>query len=164
MTAVQHKIFSRTGGIPGRVYLMAAVGLVFCAVAAAFFRTGESQRKFGVQGKIIVDGKPLAQAVIVFVPISIIGAKQSGAEVTNGQYRIEQINGLVKGRYRVEFYPYTSPFSTTGSSADGKSKPTAMPMPEWYSGRPRLEIDMQEEQLKYDFLLKTGAPPQAIQL
>jgi hypothetical protein len=156
MTADRQNRFDRSERNPGRVWITAALSLASCAVAVWFLRSGESLKKFGVQGKIVVDGKPLDQAVIVFIPLSIAGAKQSGAEVTNGEYQIEQINGLAKGRYRVEFYPYVSPFA----AERGK----AMAMPTWYGNRPRLEINVTEEQPKYDFSLKTGGHPVAIKL
>ena len=112
-----------------------------------------------MQGKIVLDGKPLDRALIVFIPISIEGARQSGSLVMNGEYQVSEQDGLMPGRYRVEFHPYTSPFDTGGSNRGGVAQ-----MPEWYAVKPRLEIEVKETERKYDFSLKTGGSPESTRL
>jgi hypothetical protein len=155
--AAQHNPSKQHGENKHRAWLMGAVLVICCAVIVLLFRSGEPRQKLGVQGKITLDGKPLDQALIVFIPISIEGARQSGSLVTNGKYQVDEQVGLVPGRYRVEFHPYLSLLDMGGSR-------TAKPMPQWYAVKPQLEIEVKASEMHYDFSLKTAGHPAAIQL
>jgi hypothetical protein len=54
-----------------------------------------------VKGRVTLDGQPLSEALIMFVPLAA-GQKKTGASVTGGNYEIQQSNGLSYGKYRVE--------------------------------------------------------------
>jgi hypothetical protein len=54
-----------------------------------------------VHGHVTLDGNPLNEAVVLFVPLDP-GRKKTGAEIENGNYKIAAEDGLLPGRYRVE--------------------------------------------------------------
>jgi hypothetical protein len=54
-----------------------------------------------VSGKVTLDGQPLDEAVIVFVPLEA-GRRKTGAEIRDGAYAISAADGLLPGNYRVE--------------------------------------------------------------
>ena len=55
-----------------------------------------------VVGKVTLDGQPLDEAVIMFVPLEA-GSRKTGARVVAGRYEVARVVGLSPGRYRVEF-------------------------------------------------------------
>jgi hypothetical protein len=54
-----------------------------------------------VSGQVTLDGRPLDEAVIVFIPLDG-GARKTGGEVIAGRYELPARDGLRPGRYRVE--------------------------------------------------------------
>jgi hypothetical protein len=57
--------------------------------------------KVPVRGQVTLDGQPLSEAVIVFVPLEA-GIKKTGASIRGGAYELVEIDGLLPGKYRVE--------------------------------------------------------------
>lgn len=55
----------------------------------------------GVQGSVTLDGEPVANGSIVFLPAAADGPKGAAA-VENGKYAIPPETGLKPGKYRVE--------------------------------------------------------------
>jgi hypothetical protein len=55
----------------------------------------------GITGTISLDGKPLDEAVILFVPLAA-GQKKTGAKVVAGHFKVSPEVGLLPGEYRVE--------------------------------------------------------------
>jgi hypothetical protein len=51
--------------------------------------------------RVTLDGQPLSEALIMFVPLGA-GQKKMGASITQGVYDIPQATGLAHGKYRVE--------------------------------------------------------------
>jgi hypothetical protein len=54
-----------------------------------------------VEGRVTLDGKPLNEAVILFVPLAK-GRKKTGGVIVDGKFHLAAINGLHSGEYRVE--------------------------------------------------------------
>jgi hypothetical protein len=54
-----------------------------------------------VSGRVTLDGEPLDEAVIMFVPLEA-NARKTGGAVTAGRYVVPRDVGLAAGRYRVE--------------------------------------------------------------
>jgi hypothetical protein len=72
---------------------MIAVGLVLFV--------GCSPTKAPVRGRVALDGQPLHEAIIMFIPLEA-GTKKTGAPIEHGSYEVAEINGLTPGKYRVE--------------------------------------------------------------
>src|SRR5689334_16793809 len=76
--------------------LFSAIGLV----APGCSGSGDELPREAVSGTVKLDGQPLANGAIQFTPDSG-GATSGGSTITDGQYSIEQENGLVPGSYKV---------------------------------------------------------------
>jgi hypothetical protein len=80
----------------GRIAL--ALGIVLLCVAFL----GCAPPTSAANGQVTLDGRPLSEAVIVFIPLHD-GARKTGAEVVAGRYELPSRDGLRPGCYRVEF-------------------------------------------------------------
>jgi hypothetical protein len=74
--------------------------LLACTWFAAFI-AGCADAPKPVHGTITLDGKPLDEAVVLFVPLEPQRRKTGGAIVA-GRYQIVAEDGLLPGKYRVE--------------------------------------------------------------
>lgn len=54
-----------------------------------------------VAGAVTLDGQPLEEAVVLFVPLDA-GGRKTGAPIAAGRYAVPRDVGLLPGRYRVE--------------------------------------------------------------
>ncbi len=54
-----------------------------------------------VEGHVTIDGVPVNEAAIIFVPLDH-GRAKTGALIVDGQYTLPAQEGLLPGRYRVE--------------------------------------------------------------
>jgi hypothetical protein len=63
---------------------------------------GESLNRQAVKGTVTVNGSPLANGQILFTPKKGTSGPAAAAAVSVGMYRIEELDGLVPGDYRVE--------------------------------------------------------------
>lgn len=76
--------------------LLLSVPLMGCGAGAV-----DGPPREAVSGKVTLDGKPLEQGAIQFLPASQAEGVSAGAVIAGGSYSIERDNGLVAGRYRV---------------------------------------------------------------
>lgn len=60
----------------------------------------------GVSGKISVNGQPLEQANIEFLPMNPSISNQFGAAVTQGAYRVDNSQQIKPGEYQVQIRAY----------------------------------------------------------
>jgi hypothetical protein len=70
--------------------------LAGCGVAAS-----DSLPREGISGEVTLDGQPLDQGAIQFIPASRKEGVAGGAVIQGGKYSIERGKGLVPGEYRV---------------------------------------------------------------
>jgi hypothetical protein len=54
-----------------------------------------------VEGSVTLDGAPLDEAAVMFVPLEH-GRSKTGALIENGKYKLPPNDGLLPGAYRVE--------------------------------------------------------------
>jgi hypothetical protein len=80
----------------------------------------ESDGRCEVSGSVSLNGQPLDQGVVMFVPVNQ-EQTQASALVTNGRYTIPRAQGLVPGKYRVAI---TAPDGKTPTDPDGVPGPT----------------------------------------
>jgi hypothetical protein len=80
-----------------RTILLAAA---FCLVLAV--GCGGDSRRQGIEGTVILDGKPLAVGQITFVPQPGSSGPTAGAEIADGRFSIAPKGGTFAGAFRVE--------------------------------------------------------------
>ena len=78
------------------------VVVAWVSLVAAIFSAGcGGPVRRAVAGAVTLDGRPLDEAVILFVPIDA-GGRKSGGPIVAGRYEVREDVGLPPGRYRVE--------------------------------------------------------------
>jgi hypothetical protein len=132
--------------------LIACVSGIFCISGCG----GPVKR--AVTGSVTLDGKPLEEAVILFVPLDGNGRK-TGAQISAGRYEVLGDVGLLPGRYRVEVAddPPIDPAARPGSL----SKPShRRQIPVAYSLTSPLAIDTAvSSESVFDFALTSQPSP-----
>lgn len=71
--------------------------------------------RVAVHGRVLLDGKPLAQGTIAFVPAGTNRGPKAGGSIQAGRYRIGRVRGPLPGRLRVEI--------RSNGAADGFANP-----------------------------------------
>ena len=85
------------------------ITILNCTLACIALQAGCNPTPISVRGRVDLEGKPLSEAVILFVPREA-GRKKTGGEVIDGVYELQAETGLLPGTYRVEIcLLYTSP-------------------------------------------------------
>jgi hypothetical protein len=85
-----------------RVLLRTALALAWlCAL-------GCSGDRAEVSGKVLLDGKPIEEGAITFIPIEGTRGPGTGAIIRDGKYHIPASKGVVVGRNRVELRAFRS--------------------------------------------------------
>ena len=69
---------------------------------AVILGCGGSDGRLAVEGSVQVDGAPLDQGEIVFLPSGSTKGPLAAGEIVDGNFRIPANKGLVAGSYRVE--------------------------------------------------------------
>jgi hypothetical protein len=72
-----------------------------------------------VQGRVTLDGKPLSEAAVLFIPLDG-DRKKTGAAIDRGQYRLPTADGLLPGQYRVEIIDNPPLHSERGRAAEAR--------------------------------------------
>ena len=74
-----------------------------CVLLATCFGCGnKGPRRAAVSGHVTVDGRPIDEGVIQFLPVEGTVGPETGGVIDNGQYDIPQNRGAVVGKSRVE--------------------------------------------------------------
>ena len=63
---------------------------------------GEASKRAAVKGKITIDGAPLPNGVIEFLPLDKQSGQPGGSAIETGQYAISAEQGLLVGAYQVQ--------------------------------------------------------------
>lgn len=96
--------------------------------------------KRAVSGSVTLEGKPLDEAVIMFVPIDIQAGK-TGAAIKQGRYEVPRDVGLLPGRYRVEIAD-DPPIDHAHRNPTSKPLASRRRLPVHYSVASPLAIDV----------------------
>jgi hypothetical protein len=96
--------------------------------------------KRAISGSVTLEGKPLDEAVIMFVPLAIQAGK-TGAAIQQGRYEVPQDIGLLPGRYRVEIAD-DPPIDHAAMGQPPKPLPTRRRLPVRYSTASPLSIEI----------------------
>ena len=107
-----------------------------------------------VGGSVSLDGAPLDEATITFVPASGGQRQAAWAPVTGGKYAIESSSGLGTGKFRVEIRAVRS-----GSGKANANEPTLMTakdiVPARYNDKSDLSAEIKPGKNAADFDLKS---------
>lgn len=118
----------------------AAVPVVL--IVAALAGCGRGIERVGVAGAVSLDGAPLADGAISFVPLA--GGPSAGCRISDGRFSIPRAQGPGPGRYRVEIVA----FETTGRRVEDDDVPgatqavTRQVIPARYNERSTLEVEL----------------------
>ncbi|BBO30802.1 hypothetical protein [Lacipirellula parvula] len=110
--------------------------------------------KHGVQGIVTLDGQPLSEARILFVPTAE-GQKKTGCLVKDGTYRLLADVGLLPGRYQVQIVDDPPDVDPDLPTAERKPR---RPLPELYAAATPLQVEV-DEQGGGDFDFELNSPP-----
>jgi hypothetical protein len=113
-----------------------------------------------VTGSVSLDGAPLDEATILFVPL-MAGPKKVMARVESGRYRVPAERGLSAGEYRVEVAddpPLAPP--TAGMAASNSVPARRRPFPYHYAQDSplRIAVTAKAGAHTFDFELKSAPP------
>lgn len=79
---------------------LAWVLLLAAALVAGCGQSGP--KRYAVSGSVAFAGEPVAEGAIAFVPIDDTQGPRVGANIQQGEYKIDRAGGPMAGRYRVE--------------------------------------------------------------
>lgn len=116
----------------------AAAALGIATVLGATACGGSSKR--AISGTVTLEGKPLDEAVIMFIPLDIPAGK-TGAAVKEGRYEVPRDVGLPPGRYRVEIAD-DPPIDHAAMGKPPQPSATRRNLPVHYSVASPLSIDV----------------------
>jgi len=117
--------------------------------SALLFQVGCSQQGCQVTGTVTLDGQPLPDARVEFIPTSRSGRIASGWTETDGKYQLttsKSVSSVFPGQYRVKI---TTSVSTGTSDADLKTTPEKAPAK--YNKKTELERTVEDGPNEMDF-------------
>jgi hypothetical protein len=110
-----------------------------------------------LHGKVTLDGKPLDEAAIMFVPLAGSNPVQqkTGCPIRNGEYLLNATEGVTAGKYRVDILDVPPLSGHTESGPPQKRRP----FPHHYSHESPLKIEIPAKpptgSLEFNFDLKS---------
>ncbi|WP_428307728.1 hypothetical protein [Lacipirellula sp.] len=108
--------------------------------------------KHAVEGAVTLDGQPLSEARVLFVPTAE-GQKKTGCLVKNGTYRLLADVGLLPGRYQVQIVD--DPPDVDPDLPAAEREPRRL-LPEVYATSTPLQVEVDEQGGgDFDFELKS---------
>ncbi len=113
--------------------------------------------RLAVSGKVTLDGQPLKEAMIQFVPSEPGATTSGGGGVADGVYSISKSEGLVPGKYQVSITSTPPPAALPAGGTPGD--PVAPPkerIPASYNSKTTLSATVSKEGPNtFDFDLKS---------
>jgi hypothetical protein len=100
------------------------------ALAAGCSGAGDDLPREAVSGNVTLDGQPLANGSISFVPAGGSTSSEptgAGGEIRSGKFSIAREGGLVPGNYNVSVYASERGTERTKPAQAGNLKPTELP-------------------------------------
>jgi hypothetical protein len=98
-----------------------AVPLLLLAGAAGCGPSADNLNRQAVAGTITLDGKPLAEGTIHFVPSSTEATTEVSEVIKDGKYSFSKYSGPVPGPYKVQISaPEAQPFTPPAGKSPGE--------------------------------------------
>ena len=94
-----------------------ALLLGFSLLAVGVGTNLDSSRKVSISGRVTLRGKPLADGLLILVPVSTTSGQQVATRVEHGRYAFADEHGALPGAYLVEIHE-------TGAQSEGASIPS----------------------------------------
>ncbi len=120
----------------------------------------DGPQRVAVEGKVTLNGAPLAKGSIRFVPQRPARGPRVGGPIVDGRYRLEQPGGPVVGTMRVEIWPDESDLlrqalaNPTESRKHAPAKLPANQIPVRYNDQSNLVVETTSEgPNRFDFEL-----------
>ena len=133
------------------IVVLTLLGLAICTGC------GETQRQ-AIEGTVTVDGEPLADGNITFMPEVGTEGPTAGAPVKNGKFVIDSRKGTFAGRFRVEVTAVRPTGKTTMDSESGQTiDEVEQYLPDRYNRQSELVADVkagEENALDFDLVTK----------
>jgi hypothetical protein len=107
-----------------------------------------------VRGRVALDGSPLDDATISFIPIAGGQRQAAWATIRDGQYAIAPADGLGLGQFRVEIRALRSVGEKT-SQNDPTLVYAKEAVPARYNSKSELVVDIKPGENTADFELKS---------
>ena len=130
-----------------------------CLVIAMCFGCGKKgPHRAAVSGRVTLDGQPIAQGVIQFLPVEGTVGPETGGIITNGQYDIPRERGPIVGKSRIEL---RASKKTGGKIQDPTGRPGVLTdeykemFPPGSNTNSSLVRDIKDEPNKLDFDIRT---------
>jgi hypothetical protein len=129
------------------------------ALAAGFlFLIGCAGNSAEVSGTVLLDGEPIPEGSITFIPVEGTTGPGVGAVITNGQYHIPSNKGVTVGKNRVELRAFKNtgrkvqdPTGKRGTMTDERIPA----FPPEYNDKSEIVRDIQKGANTVDFDVKT---------
>ncbi|QDT53646.1 hypothetical protein Pan44_16690 [Caulifigura coniformis] len=126
---------------------MAAAGMVLAILASGCGGADpKSHARVAVSGTVTLDGQPLDNAVILFVPLPEVNGPTASAGIVEGRFQLSAEAGPVAGKHRVQIesndHGGIAPDdeAALAEMAAGKRKlPKTVKIPAIYNSRSKLE-------------------------
>jgi hypothetical protein len=136
-----------------------AIALAVIGLSCAGCDDTSGPPRGSVSGQVQLDGQPLAEGVISFLPADGVQGPSAGAAIKDGKYSIPRETGPVAGNYRIEI----SALKKTGRMIElGSPEPpgtkiaeTAEALPAKYNSNSTLQETIKAGNNPLNFDLKT---------
>ena len=129
-----------------------------CLLLLAGCGHGNPLGRVDISGKITLDGKPLPDGNIRFLPQQS-GGVQTGAVIdSGGEYHIEKLQGLPPGKYRVQIFSSEKPKGAPAvvAAPAGLPPPSIERIPPQYNLASTLVVEVPAtDSARFDFQLQT---------
>ena len=122
-------------------------------IISLVFQTGCSEQGCQVTGIVTLDGQPLQDATVEYIPTSNAGRIANGLTEADGKYQLttsKSVSGVFPGEYKVKI---TTSVTTGTSDADLKTTPEKVPAK--YNKRTELNRTVEDGSNQLDFELLT---------
>lgn len=123
-------------------------------IIALILQTGCSDQGSQVTGNVTLDGQPLSNAGVEFIPTSDSGRIATGRTEPDGKFQLttsKSVSGVFPGQYKVKI---TTQMTTGTSDADLKTTPERVPAK--YNKKTELTRTVEDglNQMDFDLLTK----------
>jgi hypothetical protein len=133
-----------------------------CLAAALLLLAGCSGNRAEISGTVRLNGHPIEEGSINFIPVEGATGPGTGAVIKDGRYHIPRDKGATVGHNRVELRAFVStgrkvkdPTGKRGTLTDER----VMAFPPEYNDRSTIVKDVQPGSNTFDFDVETKGPP-----
>ncbi len=128
---------------------------VLAALACAGCGPPAGLQKVIVEGAVTLDGTPIPNGEVRFLPIEGTAGPVSGGPIKDGQYRAESRGGVPVGKHRVEIRAFRAPSGRQTGVAAIEGGPAEQYLPERYNTKSELTATVGASESRQDFALSS---------